>query len=502
MLPSIHTCRSAAVTAIVVFGITATSAQLPPESPAPATPGAVALLANVGDSAAVERARAALSHADPTVRAIAARVLGIGRVRGAVSSLRSALEKESDDAAAAELVRALLYFAEPEIVGAVEARLPAAPWGAVQSYLSWLITARPDDGGERLERLFKARPSEDFSSPSELLVRAVSRAGNRDRALRGLLAVAPSSTWRAAIGALGADVAPGEAAVMQQALTSGNDAVRETSVWALVERLSKNEATPAGALDAALPAEISGVADSSVSVGWEQFGRELVARRHRQVRTPDRTNVIRSEGASHRSDARLLLRLKEILPAEREAAMEVLGEKSVGTPPPSAVEPSPESAPPRGQVAMRTAPIPWPALLPDLFKVTGCPVTSTVRLGLFEIAYRSDGRPQAVTTMPTELPPECAPALAALARLTIADPLQRIVDGEKQYVVVLVSSEHQACLGGDRRTPARRASAWWRAESSHPPRHTTSGRGTPRRRRTPGSRVRSSSTHCSPRPGA
>jgi TonB family protein len=252
---------------------------------------------------------------------------------------------------------------------------------------------------------------------------------------------------------LGPDLAPAEAAVLQQALTSGNEAIRETTVWALIARLSKGEAIPAGVLDVALPAERSGVADSSVSVGWEQFGRELVARRHRDVRTSDRADMIRSDGAAHRGDVRLLLRLKEILPAERVAAMEVLGEKSLGTPPPSALEPATESTPPRGQVAMRTAPIPWPALLPDLFKVTGCPVTSTVRVGIFEVAYRPDGRPQAVSTVPTELPPECAPALAALARLTIADPLQRIVDGEKQYVVVLVSSEHQACLGSDRRTP-------------------------------------------------
>jgi TonB family protein len=60
--------------------------------------------------------------------------------------------------------------------------------------------------------------------------------------------------------------------------------------------------------------------------------------------------------------------------------------------------------------------------------------------------------------VPAELPPECAPALAALARLTIADPLYSIVDGEKQYVVVLISSEHLACLGADGPTPPRRES--------------------------------------------
>jgi TonB family protein len=452
MLPSTYTRRPVALGALLLLGAVATVAQSPP---APLTPGAVALLANSGDTAAVEQALTALSHADPTVRAVAARVLGIGRVRGAVSHLRSALEKESDEAASAEFARALLYFGDPETVGSVEARLPGVPWGAAQSYLAWLIRARPDDSAERLERLFKVRPPADFRYGSELLVHAVTRVPKaRDRALRALLGTAASSVWRAALEQLGADVAPGESSVMQQALASENEAIRRTTVWAVVTRLSHGQATPATVLGAALPAEVPVDTDSTVSVGWEQFGRELIARRHRQVRTPDRSNVIRSEGIAHQSDARLLLQFKEILPAERDAATDVLGDTGVAKgPAPPAREPSLDSRPRRGQVTVRTTTIPWPALLPDLLKVTGCPVTDTLRIGLFEISYRPDGRPQAASMLPAELPPECAPALAALARLTIADPLLPVVDGEKQSVIVLVSSEHLACVGADRPAP-------------------------------------------------
>ena len=447
MLLSTRTSRSVAG-AIVVFGAVVIRAQSPPVPSAPLTPGAVALLANSGDSAAAEQARTALSHSDPTVRAVAARVLGIGRVRGAVPNLRAALEGESDEAAAAEMVRALLYFGDPELVGAVETRLPGAP-SAVNSYLAWLLTASPDDSAERLERLFKSRPPADFTYASELVVRAVTRVPKeRDRALRGLLGIAASPMWRATLDQLGATVTEAEGAVIQQALASADEAIRETTVWAIIARLSKSDATPAGVLEAALPADMRGATDAAVSVGWEQFGRELVARRHRQVRTPDRADLIRSEGVV--SDLRLLLQLTETSRAERDAAADVLGERNVAKALPS---PVPESAPRRGQVAMRTAPIPWPALLPDLLKVTRCPVTNAVRIAMFEISYRPDGRPQSVGTMPTELPPECAPAVAALARLTIADPLDRILDGEKQYVVLLVSSDHLACLRADQVTP-------------------------------------------------
>jgi hypothetical protein len=49
--------------------------------PASLTPGGVALLANSGDAGAVEQLRTALTHKDPTVRAVGARVVGIAKAR-------------------------------------------------------------------------------------------------------------------------------------------------------------------------------------------------------------------------------------------------------------------------------------------------------------------------------------------------------------------------------------------------------------------------------------
>jgi len=438
-------------TAAIVI-LTANAAAARQSAPAPAaavTPGSVALLANTGDAAAVEQIRTALSHADATVRAVAARVAAIGRIRGLSWHVRNALKNEADEAAAAEQVRALLYFGDADSIAVVEAYLRDAPLLAVRPYLEWLALARPENVAERLERLYKSRPAADLSQVSDLVARAVVlNPKDRDRVLRAGFDQVTAPAWRGMLDALGMELAAAESSVIQQALRSDKESIREATVWAIVARLVKGEPVAASVLDAALPAETPTVNAPTVSVGWEQFGRELIARRHRQLRTPDRSAVIRGEARPHFDDARLLLRFKEILPGERSAVAELVGEER-----PSKAPPPLDPTPVRGQSAMRTAPIPWPALLPDLLRTTGCPVTETTRLGVFEVSYRPDGRPLSVGIINTDLPPECGPALAAVARLTLADTLQNVVEGEKQFVVVPISAERLACAAASAQAP-------------------------------------------------
>ena len=56
--------------------------------------------------------RTALTHKDPTVRAVGARVAGIARARGLSIHLRVALSNETDQLAEAEQVRALVYLGD------------------------------------------------------------------------------------------------------------------------------------------------------------------------------------------------------------------------------------------------------------------------------------------------------------------------------------------------------------------------------------------------------
>ena len=96
---------------------------------------------------------------------------------------------------------------------------------------------------------------------------------------------------------------------------------------------------------------------------------------------------------------------------------------------------------------MRTAPLPWPNLLADLLQRSGCKVTDTPRFGAFEISYRPDGRPAGGTLETADVPRECQSALAALARMTLADPAQAIVAGQTQWVIVPVYKDFIACVG-------------------------------------------------------
>ncbi len=102
--------------------------------------------------------------------------------------------------------------------------------------------------------------------------------------------------------------------------------IRQETVWAIVERLARGVPVPTVALDAALPVRGSSSPEASTPIAWEHFGRELVARRHRNESTPDRAEFLKTQAPQHRIDARPLSLLKEITTRERRALQEALGE--------------------------------------------------------------------------------------------------------------------------------------------------------------------------------
>jgi len=73
----------------------------------PVSPGVIALLVgHLPETRAAERVIASLAHADPAVRAAAARVVYVTGLSGAGAAVRAALEAETDRSAAVEQLRA------------------------------------------------------------------------------------------------------------------------------------------------------------------------------------------------------------------------------------------------------------------------------------------------------------------------------------------------------------------------------------------------------------
>ena len=413
-----------------------------PNSP-PLTPGTVALLANQLDAAAIEQLRAALVHQDPTVRAVAARVAGVAKVGALIADLRGALARELNEEAAAELLRALLFFDEPGARESAVGHLARAKGPTVRVYLEWLGRTGPADLAERVEMALRPLAPADMSRLAPAITTLVLRyPAVRERVLRTWLRVAPGGPWRKVLDALGADGAKGDdAAVLGEALRSDASLIRQETVWAIVERLARRIPVAAATLEAAMPLEPSSASPAGTPISWERFGRELIARRHRKETALERSEFLKTEAPVHRSDARMLPLLREVTAAELSALRGALGDL------PKPVSPRSLKTPP-GQRAVRTVPIPWPNFLDDLLERSGCKVTATPVFGAINLKYRPDGRPAAGSLDGAGLPPACGPVLAALARMTLADPKHVIAEGASQWVLLPVSRDFVTCVAG------------------------------------------------------
>jgi TonB family protein len=411
------------------------------------TPGSVALLANQLDAAALEQLRAALVHQDATVRAVAARVAGVARAVGLLTDLRGALARELDQNAAAELLRALLFFDDPAARESAEGHLARARVPAVRVYVEWLARTGPENLAERVEIALRSLSPADMSGLSSAMRTAILRnPASRERLFRVWLRVADGGSWRSVLDTAGGEAPDTEATVLVEALRSDDPSKRQETVWAIVDRLARRLPVAAAALDAALPLESASPSQAGAPIAWENFGRELVARRHRHESTPDRAEFVKMQAPQHRMDARPLSLLKEITTRERSALREALGAGGLAGPLPEGVPVQQSRNTVRPQPVGRTVPLPWPSFLADLFSASGCKVTDSRRFGAFGISYRPDGRPAGGSLDASTLPAECAPALAALARMTLADPEHLIVEGEIQMVVVPVSADFVRCV--------------------------------------------------------
>ena len=410
------------------------------------TPASVALLAGRTDAESAAKLRTALAHENPTVRAIATRIAGVQKMPAMAPEIARVFEGEPDDRAAAEQVRALLLIDNASWRDTIERRLSVTQPLAIRAYVEWMVRNRPEMLADQMADVFRPVPATELDRFSVLVSAAIRHhPAIAERFLRGWMRIASGQAWRSVVTATSGAAGEPEAAILREALEAQNAEVRQETVWAIILRITYGQAVAPAVLEAALPRPTA--ADAPVT--WEMVGRELVARIHRGVSTPDRAGIYKAEAARRREDIVAASHLPQLTVQERETLREVLKDKMpqphkpTRPKPPQQEDKKPDS--PRS-MPMRTVPTPWPGLVADLLHASGCQVTDTSRVGGFGLAFRADGRPERADLARHELPPECDQVLAALARLTLADVSDPIVPGAMQMFVLPLNRDYVACV--------------------------------------------------------
>jgi TonB family protein len=236
----------------------------------PLSPGSVALLLPyAARPEVVQRLIQALEDSRPEVRAVAARVAFTTRHTSLGPSLAAALEKETNDAAGAEIARALALIQGAAADRRIVARLGQFDSRATNAWLSTVSRVRPADAWAHLDKLRSERVG-------EILLDLV--AAQPDAAATAFLALprtpAIASAYLSFVQAI-----PAARPLPPWSVLAPGVAERRTHA-ALLQLLVKAEAA-----DQPLPAEAAAVlaaAEPSPDFAWLVLYRELA----RRARTP------------------------------------------------------------------------------------------------------------------------------------------------------------------------------------------------------------------------
>src|SRR5262245_19273057 len=119
------------------------------------TVGSVALLANKLDEPAAGTVKRALTHRDPIVRAVAARIVGTTNYAPLADLVAQALEREENSDAAVEQARALLLIRGNQAGGSIEPRLSAFPDLAIM-HATWMVRVQPESVVDNVSKWAKS----------------------------------------------------------------------------------------------------------------------------------------------------------------------------------------------------------------------------------------------------------------------------------------------------------------------------------------------------------
>ena len=411
--------------------------------PAPVTMGSLVMMRAQGDPAATAAIGAALSHPEPGMRAVAARLVAVGGLSALAPDLIVALGAEKVDAVAAEQVAALVMLGIPDAVEGAASHLAVAGPRARDAFALEAARFAP----ERLQAELPFLLGHSQSTPASALTAAVALSARLHPATRGALLAAwldhaPPSTWsdiaRHLTSASAADAS--ELPVLVATLSSPRIEHREPTVWLLLKWISEGQSVPATLLEAGLPRPGGG------ELTWERFGRELLARHVTSVTTDDRSTFLAGEAQAHQIDARSARGLVVLTRQEQAALDKVLGPQPARQSAASAAVSHPR---------VRVFENIWGGFLSSLLEATGCRPTEDWRFGGARLTYSSLGRPTRLAIDPSRVSAECARATTALAQVSLSRRSDPVSEGDLEWVLFPTARTFLACADGlDRGTPA------------------------------------------------
>lgn len=393
----------------------------------PVSPGVIALLVpHLPEPRAAERVIASLTHADPAVRATAARVASVTGLPSALGIIRAALDAETDRSAATEQLRASVSLGRP---GDDLVLLPVARrHSLVDLFARAVAAARGPVALPSLDAFLEAGLTESGEAD---FIRTATRGGREglNVAATAALRSASSARWSLVLSLArqpGTDFSPG---LLVASIGSPKPEIRGLTYWHLA-------LTTAAALAPEIESAIARTADGGPDAASEARFALVVLRRAQQgidfggdwgdrAAAGNPMLPLDAKGRPERV-ARLLTRAESAAISHRVTrgrSDTMFDWEKEATPTPAAPTAGGDA---RSGVWLAGG-LP-PGTLRDMLAVTGCkPAADRLIVGL--VRYRFDGRPRQVTVVDRGLPESCAriagPALGlTLATTEVVDPSQ------------------------------------------------------------------------------
>jgi TonB family protein len=384
----------------------------------------------------------ALGSGQPSLRVVAARAIGAMALHDPLldAALRDALARETNAGVAAEIVRALLSLETPDDAQVARAYLDRAGPLAVRVMAAASATTSSRELVTQLPVYAARLGDRALSWLGPVLVNAAGRDPTaRQDLLSGALSIASDETWPGFVTNLSMGPDAADVAVLIAALQSPRPAIREATVWRIVELMASGAPVAPALATAAAPDP------ASPSVTWERFGRELIDRTVNRSPAIDRADLI-----AQRADRDLPIRVDGSILTKNERttlerrlgdrAKQVIALRTMN----AAVEQYPTRPEAQKIPALRTATSLWPGFLGDLLSASGCKPRGS-NAGAMLLIYNRSGRVDKAEIDGRQLSGGCVVALNVIAHLTVRDDTGRALPANRETILLWPLADVVAC---------------------------------------------------------